>query len=104
MTLSGYLGSLQQNLLETSPDHVKMVRFRNPVISNTYFQVVKNLNTKGFQLQTFYCIFDAGKGAKGLEEAVEQLCNDAERAVDEGKNYIILSDRGISETLHRYLP
>ncbi len=32
MTLSGYLGSLQQNLLETSPDHVKMVRFRNPVI------------------------------------------------------------------------
>jgi glutamate synthase (NADPH/NADH) large chain len=41
--------------------------------------------------------FDAVKGAKGLEEAVEQLCNDAERAVDEGKNYIILSDRGISE-------
>jgi len=43
MTLSGYLGSLQQNLLDESPDHVKMVRFRNPVISNTYFQVVKNL-------------------------------------------------------------
>ncbi len=97
MTLSGYLGSLQQNLLETSPDHVKMVRFRNPVISNTYFQVVKNLRYKGFSAANLLLHFDAGKGAEGLIVAVEQLCKDAEKAVDEGKNYIILSDRGISE-------
>jgi glutamate synthase (NADPH/NADH) large chain len=97
MTLSGYLGSLQQNLLETSPNHVKMVRFRNPVISNTYFQVVKNLRYKGFSSANLQLHFDATKGAEGLEEAVEQLCKDAEKAVDEGKNYIILSDRGITE-------
>jgi len=97
MTLSGYLGSLQQNLLETSPDHVKMVRFRNPVISNTYFQVVKNLRYKGFSAANLPLHFDAGKGAEGLHYAVEQLCKDAEKAVDDGKNYIILSDRGISE-------
>jgi glutamate synthase (NADPH) large chain len=97
MTLSGYLGSLQQNLLETSPDHVKMVRFRNPVISNTYFQVVKNLRYKGFSAANLLLHFDARKGSVGLQDAVEQLCLDAEKAVDEGKNYIILSDRGISE-------
>jgi glutamate synthase (NADPH) large chain len=97
MTLSGYLGSLQQNLLETSPDHVKMVRFRNPVISNTYFQVVKNLRYKGFSAANLLLHFDVAKGAEGLQNAVEKLCFDAERAVDEGKNYIILSDRGIDE-------
>ncbi len=97
MTLSGYLGSLQQNLLETSPDHVKMVRFRNPVINNTYFKVVKNLRYKGFSAANLNLHFDATKGADGLQEAVDQLCRDAEKAVDEGKNYIILSDRGISE-------
>jgi glutamate synthase (NADPH/NADH) large chain len=99
MTLSGYLGSLQQNLLETSPDHVKMVRFRNPVISNTYFQVVKNLRYKGFSAANLLLHFDATKGAEGLQSAVEQLCIDAEKAVDAGKNYIILSDRGISENV-----
>ncbi len=99
MTLSGYLGSLQQNLLETTPDHVKMVRFRNPVISNTYFQVVKNLRYKGFSAANLPLHFDASKGAEGLQNAVEQLCKDAEKAVDEGKNYIILSDRGISENV-----
>jgi glutamate synthase (NADPH) large chain len=97
MTLSGYLGSLQQNLLEISPDHVKMVRFRNPVITNTYFQVVKNLRYKGFSAANLLLHFDAQKGAEGLQSAVEQLCFDAEKAVDEGKNYIILSDRGITE-------
>jgi glutamate synthase (NADPH) large chain len=98
MTLAGYLGSLQQNVLETSPDHVKMVRFRNPVISNTYFQVVKNLQYKGFSAANLLLHFDAERGAEGLESAVDQLCIDAERAVDEGKNYIILSDRGIDKT------
>ncbi|OFY57230.1 MAG: glutamate synthase subunit alpha [Bacteroidetes bacterium RBG_19FT_COMBO_42_10] len=96
MTLSGYLGSLQQNLLDESPDHVKMVRFRNPVISNTYFQVVKNLRYKGFSAANLSMLFDAREGAEGLQSAVDQLCLDAEKAVDDGKNYIIISDRGIT--------
>ncbi|HKK43271.1 MAG TPA: glutamate synthase large subunit [Bacteroidales bacterium] len=97
MTLSGYLGSLQQNLLETSPDHVKMLRFRNPVINNTYFKIVKNLRYKGFSASTLNLHFEVSKGAAGLQEAVDRLCTNAEKAVDEGKNYIILSDRGIDE-------
>ena len=96
MTLSGYLGSLQQNLLDESPDHVKMVRFKNPVISNTYFEIVKNLRYKGFSASNLLMHFEADKGAEGLQAALERLCQEAEKAVDEGKNYIILSDRGIS--------
>ncbi len=99
MTLSGYLGSLQDNILETTPAHVKMLRFRNPVISNTYFQIVKNLRYKGFSCKNLLLHFDAANGSEGLQKAVDQLCIDAEKAVDEGKNYIILSDRGISEKM-----
>ncbi len=98
MTLSGYLGSLQKNLLDESPDHVKMVRFKKPVVSNTYFQVVKNLRYKGFSESTLLMHFDPSKGGEGLKEALEKLCDDAERAVDEGKNYIILTDRGIDKS------
>jgi len=97
MTLSGYLGSLQQNLLDESPDKVKMVRFRNPVITNTYFQVVRNLKYKGFSSVNLYMHFDPFEGADGLIKAVSRLCIEAEKAVDEGKNYIILSDRGIDK-------
>ncbi len=96
MTLSGYLGSLQQNLLDETPDHVKMVKFKNPVISNTYFEIVRNLKYKGFSSSTLSMHFDALKGPEGLRQAVDRLCHEAEKAVDSGKNYIILTDRGIS--------
>jgi glutamate synthase (NADPH/NADH) large chain len=96
MTLTGYLGSLQTNLLDESPDHVKMVKFKFPVINNTYFQVVKNLRYKGFSNNVIPMHFDAGKGAAGLEQAVNEICRLAEQAVDEQKNYIILTDKDIS--------
>ncbi|MEN8157624.1 MAG: glutamate synthase large subunit [Bacteroidota bacterium] len=97
MTLTGYLGSTQTNVLDKSPDHVKLVKFKSPVIDNTYFQVVKNLRYKGFSNKVIKMHFDARKGTKGLEEAVEEMCRQAEAAVDENNNYIILSDRDISE-------
>jgi len=97
MTLTGYLGSLQTNVLDETPHHVKMVMFKSPVITNTYFQVVKNLKYKGFSNRVIPIHFDASRGARGLEEAVEDICRQAEEAVDENNNYIILSDRDIEE-------
>ncbi|MCF8225965.1 MAG: glutamate synthase large subunit [Bacteroidales bacterium] len=96
MTLTGYLGSLQTNLLETHPDHVKLVKFKTPVVSNTTFELIKRLSYKGFSSSTIPIHFKTSDGSKGLEMAVEEICKKAEDAVDEGKNYIILTDRGIS--------
>ncbi len=97
MTLTGYLGSLQDNVLSDTPDHVKMVKFKSPVIDNTYFQVVKNLRYKGFSNRVITMHFNAAEGAAGLEKALADICQQAETAVDEGHNYIILTDRDISE-------
>jgi glutamate synthase (NADPH/NADH) large chain len=99
MSLSGYIGSLQQNLLQEGPDLCKMIRLRTPIVNNTYFQVIKNLRYKGFANIVLPLHFPVAEGEKGLEAAVDRLCLDAEKAVDEGKNYIILSDRGISREL-----
>ncbi len=97
MTLTGYLGSLQDNVLSDTPDHVKMVKFKSPVIDNTYFQVVKNLRYKGFSNEVITMHFSAAEGAAGLEKALADICQQAETAVDNGHNYIILTDRDISE-------
>ena len=97
MSLTGYIGSLKKNLLDETPDHVKMIMFKNPVISNTTFNIIKHLQYKGFSSENLSILFDASSGSKGMETALAQLCIDAEKAVDEGKNYIILSDRGIDK-------
>ncbi|HKK62664.1 MAG TPA: glutamate synthase central domain-containing protein, partial [Bacteroidales bacterium] len=97
MTLTGYLGSLQTNLLETHPDHVKLVKFKTPVVTNTTFNLIKRLSYKGFSNAVIPILFNASKGKAGLEKAVDSICQQAENAVDEGKNYIILTDRGVNK-------
>ncbi len=59
--------------------------------------MVKNLRYKGFSNRVIPMHFDANEGATGLEKAVEDICRQAEEAVDENNNYIILTDRDISE-------
>ncbi len=97
MSLTGYIGSVQDNLLDEMSDHVKMVKFKSPVISNTTFKIVQNLTYKGFSNTVLPILFDVHKGESGLEEAVIDLCKKAEEAVDNGKNYIILTDRDINK-------
>ncbi|KKL88773.1 hypothetical protein LCGC14_1921350, partial [marine sediment metagenome] len=96
MSLTGYIGSLQDNLLHEGPEHSKMIKLHSPVVNNTYFQVIANLRYKGFSASTIPMHFPVNEGSGALAKAVDDICRQAEQAVDEGKNYIILTDRGIS--------
>ncbi|MCE5331798.1 MAG: glutamate synthase large subunit [Bacteroidales bacterium] len=95
MSLTGYIGSVHQNLLEPAREICKMVKLKSPVLTNTQFDILMNLNYKGFYTISLPMLFDPKKGAKGLESAIQELCLSVEKAVDDGKNYIVLSDRGV---------
>jgi glutamate synthase (NADPH/NADH) large chain len=97
MSLTGYVGSLNQNLLEPASEICKMVKLKSPVITNTQFDILLNLQYKGFSTAVLPMLFKAKDGATGLEKAVKELCLSVEKAVDEGKNYIVLSDRGVDK-------
>jgi len=99
MTLTGYIGSLQKNLLDEGPDHCKMIKVLNPVITNTQLEAIKNLRWKGYSNVVLPMLFPVKDKGKGLEKALEELCLKTEQAVDEGKNFVILSDKQISEDL-----
>jgi glutamate synthase (NADPH/NADH) large chain len=97
MTLTGYIGSHQKNLLNDIPDHARMIKFLNPVITNKYLEILKNLKYKGFYTTTIPILFDANSGSEGLKKGLDEICRQAEKAVDAGMDYIILSDRGINK-------
>ncbi len=97
MTLTGYIGSLKKNLLEEFPEHCKMIKFTDPVVTNKTLSIIKSLQYKGFANQSISMLFPAGQGHKGLEKSIDKICMEAEEAVDAGNNYIILSDRGITK-------
>ncbi len=99
MSLTGYIGSFQDNLLHEGPEHSKMIKLHSPIVNNTYFQVIANLRYKGFSSTTIPLHFRANGKTGELSRAVEKICLEAEKAVDEGKNYIILTDRNFTKDM-----
>ncbi|MDR1645630.1 MAG: glutamate synthase large subunit [Tannerellaceae bacterium] len=96
MSLYLYIGCQEANMFEPSPDQCKMVRLQCPVITNEDLDILTHLGYKGFRTITIPMLFPASEGTGGLEQAIGNLCRQAEQAVDDGYNYIILSDRGVN--------
>jgi glutamate synthase (NADPH/NADH) large chain len=103
MSLTGYIGSVHQNLLQAAPEICKMVKLKSPVLTNNQFDILSNLQYKGFYTISLPMLFDPKSGAAGLEKGIQELCLSVEKAVDDGKNYIVLSDRGVDAT-HAPIP
>ena len=103
MSLTEYIGAVGTNILTPDASNCKMVRLPQPVLTNTQLDILCNIRYKGFKTKKLAILFEMQKGASGLHAAIEELCKEAEQSVDEGVNYIILSDRDIDET-HAAIP
>ena len=95
MSLIEYIGAVGNNILLPDESHCKMVRLPHPILNNTQLDILCNIRYKGFKTVKLPMLFEAGRGKEGLEEALVSLCRKAEESVDEGVNYIVLSDRDI---------
>ena len=95
MALYSLLGS-QGNLLTESSDHAKMIRVEHPIITNEELERLRAIEYEGFKAKTLSCLFKTADSQEGLLVAIRALCEEAERAVGQGVNILILSDRGVN--------
>ncbi|MCR5714589.1 MAG: glutamate synthase large subunit [Bacteroidales bacterium] len=99
MSLTEYIGRVGTGILNPDETNCKMVRLPHPVLNNTQLDMLCNIRYKGFNTVKLPMLFTPGaSGGEALRAALERLCKDAEKSVDEGYNYIILSDRDVDET------
>ena len=103
MSLDSYIGAINMNLMNPAPELCKMVELKRPIITNQELDILCNLRYKGFNTHKLSMTFDINAGSDALEKAIERLCQQAEQAVDEGCNYIVLSDRDTDAT-HAPIP
>ncbi|UNZ00279.1 glutamate synthase large subunit [Zhouia spongiae] len=87
------------NIFEVIPEQAKKLRIQNPVISNEDLDKIKYIEHPDFKAKSISILYEAAKGLNGLEARLEEMINEISRSLDEGYNIIILSDRGVSETL-----
>ena len=103
MSLTEYIGAVGMNILTPSEAHCKMVRLNHPVLSNGQLDILCNIRYKGFNTIKLPILFEVSKGRAGMQEAIANLCKQAEQSVTDGVNYIVLSDRDVDET-HAAIP
>lgn len=86
------------NLLEPKPDACRQIMCKTPIVDNDELTRIKLLEGwRGFKSQTLPIVFTAAAGAKGMEQALADLFAAADRAIAQGVNILILSDRGVDE-------
>lgn len=103
MSLTEYIGRVGTGILTPDESNCKMVRLPHPILTNSQLDMLCNIRYKGFNTIKLSMTFQCDKGEEGLQEALDNLCKEAERSVEEGYNYLILTDRTVDET-HAAIP
>ncbi|HPT98849.1 MAG TPA: glutamate synthase large subunit, partial [Armatimonadota bacterium] len=94
----------RDNLLEPEPEAAQRIVLETPILTNEELAKLKQLDGwRGFKAAILPMLFPALEGAAGLERAMERMYQAASKAVAEGANILILSDRGVSAS-HAPIP
>ncbi len=89
----------EYNLFDITADHAKKLSIQNPVISNEDLDKIKFIEADDFKATTISTLYEINGGLNALEYALEDMIKAVEKAIDNGTNIIILSDRGVSPSL-----
>ena len=95
-SLSSSVGE-EANLLTATPAHTRQVVLPFPVIDNDELAKLIHINQDGdqpgFAAQKFSGIYKVAEGATGLEKRINEIFDEVDIAIENGKHLLVLSDR-----------
>jgi len=87
----------ERNLIEPAPESCHLIELKTPILTNEELAKLRHVAQGDFKSVTLPILFRADEGGLGLEKAMDALYAKADRAIAEGVNILILSDRGLDE-------
>ncbi|SHK08116.1 glutamate synthase large subunit [Hespellia stercorisuis] len=94
ITSTTYYVGKDGNLLEEKEENCKMLQVNDPILTNTDLLKIKNMKVPGFKVAEITTTYYKNTS---LEKAIDYLFIEVDRAIHEGSNILILSDRGVDE-------
>jgi glutamate synthase (NADPH/NADH) large chain len=85
----------ERNLLRPEPESCRQIELKTPILTNEELAKILHIRRDGFRTATLPILFRVEEGGRGLEKALDELYRKADRAIEEGANLLILSDRGM---------
>ena len=74
----------------------KRLEAHQPILSNKDLEKIRRIEARtsgAFKTNTLSFCYPSDAGASGMQAAIERLCIQAEKAVDDGNNILVISDR-----------
>ena len=81
------------NLLETTEAQAERLWLPHPILTNEEMASLSQLNHGSWQAATIDITYPRSHGSKGLERALDRICQEATRWIQEGIRLLVLSDR-----------
>ena len=86
------------NLLDPDQRNSASLFLEHPILTDEQLNTIKHLNNDKFKTATLSILYKASEGAKSMEKALDRIFKETDKAISEGANIIILSDRGVNES------
>ncbi|MEZ4716373.1 MAG: glutamate synthase central domain-containing protein [Caldilineaceae bacterium] len=96
VTATEVMMGTEGNLLDSTPLHCRQIKLKTPILTNAELAKFRQIDVPGFRALTLSILFRVDEGVEGLKRGLEELYTKASKAIDDGYNILILSDRGIS--------
>ncbi|TXD57259.1 glutamate synthase large subunit [Polaribacter sp. IC066] len=88
-----------RNIFSITDRQCRKLKIQNPVISNADLEKIRAIDIDQFKAETIQILYPKKQGLNGLEEALDAVILQIEKALDNKNNIIILSDRGVNQEL-----
>lgn len=86
-----------RNIFSITERQCRKLRIQNPVISNADLEKIRTIQIESFKAETIQMLYPKAQGMNGLEDALDDIIIQIEKALERKTNIIILSDRGVNE-------
>jgi len=95
MSVGTGVGS-ERNLLSESPEHAHQLSMKTPILFDEELQALRHVDSSVFKAHTIDITWPLAEGPDGMIPALERVCAEADAALADGVNILILSDRAVS--------
>ncbi|MGD9850304.1 MAG: glutamate synthase large subunit [Nitrospirales bacterium] len=85
------------NVIAEIPEACRRIKLQQPILTNNDLQKIRLFGDPNFRSKTLSLLFKVAEGPEGLASALDRLCQEASKAINDGEKFLILSDRGINE-------
>ena len=94
MSVQASVGS-ERNLLDETPEHARQLVIDNPILLDSELERLRQVDSAIFKSRTLDATWPVADGPQGLEQALDRIFVDADVALADGVNILILSDRAM---------